>query len=165
MPTQKTRNGLTLLELIIALSIIMAVTGGLFIAFRQPERQHLENAALQLQADIRYAQRRAIAEGRRFRVEFTRSTNRYRIMALRPDEELRVVYFQNGVRLDFPISHHLEFLPTRGTPGDSSLNVPARYRPEGGSVTIRLETRRYFQEISIVPSGGRADIKPIEPIN
>ena len=152
MNTRKVESGFTLLELVIALAVIMIVIGGVFLAFRQPERRHLQNASLQLQADIRYAQRRSIAEGQRFMIDLAPGSNRYRIMYYRPREEIRVVYFQNGVRLHSPSTpRQMWFLP-RGTPSHS--------------FTIELRTERYSQSITIVPSGGRVDIKDIIiPIN
>ena len=157
MGMHKTRSGFTLLELIIALAVIMIVTGGVFLALRQPERRHLQNASLQLQADIRYVQRRSIAEGRRFGIRLDRGANNYQVATFcynnNVDEVIRVVNFQNGVRLEYPPrGHNLIFLP-RGTISGA-----------GGPVSPRLHTTRYFQRITIVPSGGRAEIQDIEEL-
>ena len=155
MSPHKTRGGFTLLELIIALTVIMIVTGGVFLAFRQSDRQALEHASLQLQADIRYIQRRAIAEGRRFEISLERRENRYRILGLTRSEDIHV-YFQNGVRL-----HAL----TTNTGSVGSIVIG--FLPRGTAsraLTIELRTERYSQRLTIVPSGGRVDIKDIVPL-
>ena len=151
MNTHKARSGFTLLELVIALSVIMIVTGGVFLAFRPSPRRALENASLQLQADIRYIQRRAIAEGRRFDISFERRENRYRILGIDNNEDI-YVYFQNGVRLHALSidSNVVGFLP-RGT---SSHSLTIELRVDG----------RYSQRSTILLSGGRVDIKEIQLI-
>ena len=68
-------GGFTLLELIIALAIIMIAGSGIFLAFRQSNRRALQNASLQLQADLRYIQRRARIEGRNFTIVFEQANN------------------------------------------------------------------------------------------
>ena len=143
----KVKGGFTLLELIIALAIIVIATSGVFLAFRQPERRALENASRQLQADIRYIQRRAIAEGRQFAIFLEPGENGYRITYYNPRVEIRAVNFQNNVRLHYPSTpDRLGFLP-RGTPSRSR--------------TIELRTTRYSQRLTIVVSGGRVYIRDI----
>ena len=102
------------MELIIALAIVMIATSGVFLAFRQSDRRALHNASLQLQADLRYAQRRAMIEGRRVGVIFEPALNRYRVVSTRPTVTLRTVYFENGVRLRYNSFPQLYFTP-RGT--------------------------------------------------
>jgi len=143
-PSSRKNGGFTLLELIIALGVIAIVSGGLFLAFRQTERGALQNAALILQADIRYAQRHAVIEGRTVRILFQPIPNNY--VVDRGQMNSRSVYFENGVRVTSSLEIH--FLP-RGTPG-------------GGS-TIQLRSQRgYQQNLTIVGSGGRVRINPIQ---
>ncbi|MCL2571431.1 MAG: GspH/FimT family pseudopilin [Defluviitaleaceae bacterium] len=140
----KNRKGFSLLELLIALGIITIVSGGVFLAFRQTPRRALNNASIQLQADLRYAQRRAIQEGRRIGIIFEPAHNRYRIMSTSPTEEIRVVYFQGGVRLRQTIpGARLDFLP-RGT--------------ASSGFTISLSNGRYWQRLTATVSGGRIEI-------
>jgi len=141
------RKGFTLLELTIALAIIAIASGGIFLVFRQSPRRDLENASLQLQADIRYAQRRAIIEGRRIEVRINRY--HYVIRYVNPGGvfgEIRTVYFQNGVHIRQTNTNSIGFLP-RGT--------------VGGSGTLSLANARYEQNLTITVSGGRVEIKPI----
>jgi len=157
----KRGKGFTLLELVIALAVITIISGGLFIVFRQTPRFALESASLQLQADISYVQRRAIAEGQRFRIVLSRVNNNYVVYSVSPGNianvELRRVYLQNNVLLQMPcannptnLTHMIEFLP-RGT--------------VSGSTTTRLVNGRYEQDITIVPNGGRAYIQDIVVTN
>ena len=136
-------GGLSLLELLIALAILVIAATGIFFAFRQTDRRVLQNASLMLQADLRYAQRRAMAEGRRVGISFEPARNRYRIMAFDSYEVIRTVYFQDGVRLRHNSGPHLYFLP-RGT--------------ASSGFRIRLSNGRYWQELTATVSGGRIKI-------
>ena len=139
----KARQGFTLIELTITLAVIVIVTGGVFLTFRQPNRRALENASLQLQADIRYAQRRAMIGGRQFDVLFEPAHNRYRVRYLNPIQDIRVVYFTDGVQLRYSTLPRLIFHP-RGTPNRG--------------FTITLSNGRYWQDLTVTVSGGRVRI-------
>jgi len=81
----KNQSGLTLLEVTIALAIILVVISGMLIGNRSSsEYSSLRSAAILLQADMRYAQRRAITEGRRVGIAFDPAYNRYTIITERP---------------------------------------------------------------------------------
>jgi len=71
----KARPGLTLIELIVVLSVIVIVAAG--ISFIPSERRLVTAAALTIQADIRYMQRIALAEGRRTQLTFNQANNSY----------------------------------------------------------------------------------------
>lgn len=143
--------GLTLLELVIVIAIIMVATGVVLIGTRGSNNDYrtLHNAALMLQADMRYAQRRAVMEGQRVEVRFEPTQNRYHLITLSPTTTLRTVYFQNGVNLrstTYP-GNRMWYLP-RATTG-----------PQAG--TIVLTNGRYWQELTTTVSGGRVEIKPV----
>jgi len=142
------KQGFTLLELVIALAVIAIVGATATLAFRPTPRRHLQNASLQLQADLRYTQRRAIMEGRRHGIIFDPWQSRYRIMAFNPMEELRVVYLQNGVTLGSSTHNRLTFTP-RGT--------------ASSGFSILLSSERYSQRLTATVSGGRIEIFPIVP--
>ena len=137
-------GGFTLLELAVTLAVIVIVSSGVFLALRQPDRRAIDNAALQLQADIRYAQRLALMSGREHDVVFERAHNRYRIRELNPTREIRSVYFQNGVRLRYTNRNYISF-QARGT--------------ASGSFTLTLESGRYSRQLTSTVSGGRIELR------
>jgi len=138
-------GGFTLLELLITMAVIMIVSGGVFLTFRQPDRRALDSAMLQLQADARYAQRRALVSGQTYGIIFSRAENMYRIMSVEPNREIRRVYLQNGVELGYStarVNHQLNFHP-RGTPNSG--------------FRVRLYSGRYFREMTVTVAGGRVE--------
>jgi len=141
------KAGLTLIELVLVLGIISIMAVGVFVNVRANERRALENASLALQADLRYAQRRAIMEGRRHGVMFDLRYNRYRIVVDRPRRTIRTVYLPEGITLAEASGPSLMFLP-RGT-------ASAGFR-----VTLSSET--YRQELTATVSGGRIRIFEME---
>ena len=139
----KTANGLTLIELVIVVGIIAIISTGVLVSFRGSEHRELQNASLALQADLRYAQRRAIMEGRRYGIIFEVQHNRYHIVLDSPRQTIRTVYLQNGVRLFEVSGPSLMFLP-RGT-----ASVGFR---------ITLHNGSYSQQLTATVSGGRIRI-------
>jgi len=138
----KHSSGITLLELTIALAVCAVVMGVVFILVRGNNSAYrdLENASLVLQADLRYAQRRAMMEGRRVGINFSPAHNRYTILARAPFEEIRTVYLQNGVQLFYATHDELMFLP-RGT--------------ASSGFSLTLNNGVYWQRITATVSGGR----------
>ena len=122
------------------LAIFAAVGAVLVMNLRQADHRALNNASLQLQADLRYAQRLAIIEGRRHGIVFDVENNRYRIISTAPERDIRVVYLQNGVRLVETSDDRLMFLP-RGT--------------SSGGFRINLGIGSYYQRLTATVSGGR----------
>lgn len=115
-------KGITLLELAVVMAVLTILTGGIMISLRQTGTRALNNASLQLQADMRYVQRRAVAEGRQFGIVFEIVNNRYRIIhQINPTapnpvfHTLRTVQVSGGARLVATSADRLVFHP-RGTP-------------------------------------------------
>jgi type II secretory pathway pseudopilin PulG len=130
---------LTLLELTVALAVFAILAGGVMLGFRQIERRALYTASMQLQADMRDAQRRAIIEGREFIIRFDTANNLYRIVSTQPEITERTVHFTSGVRLDAVGTESLTFHP-RGTTA---------------ATTILLTQGNRTQRITTTVSGGR----------
>jgi Tfp pilus assembly protein FimT len=137
------KKGVTLLELTVVMAILMIVTGAVLISTRGDTNDYraLHNAALMLQADMRYAQRIALIEGRRVGVHFEPSHNRYSIMN-------RTVYLPNGVELlSTTYTFDEVFYLQRGTASAAG--------------TIDLQKGRHTVELTTTLGGGRVEIKPI----
>ena len=145
----KKSRGVTLLELSIAMAVALVAVGIIFITVSGNNNDHriLENASYLLQADIRYAQNKAIMEGRRIGVHFEPRLNRYHIVSISPQVTYRTVYLE-GVTIIYVnyVGNRLHFLP-RGT----------IYRPG----TIWLEAGRYQQRITTTFTGGQVIVYPI----
>ena len=152
---KKVKSGFTLMELVLVLGIITIMSAGVFMSIQYNSNRALENASLALQADIRYVQRRSIAEGRRYGIVFDIPSNRYRIVCGSSRQTIRSVYLRDGVYLlstNFvnprnSLSPGVDFLP-RGT-----------VSPQAGQVT--LTNFRFSQDVIINVSGGRARISEI----
>ncbi|MCL2405721.1 MAG: GspH/FimT family pseudopilin [Defluviitaleaceae bacterium] len=150
--TGRNNGGFTLLELVIALAIIVVISSGIFLAFRQPSRTALDQAMLQLQADMRYAQRMAVISGQQHAIHFDRANNMYRIMSLYPDNEIRRVYLQDGVELTYStarLDHTIAFHP-RGT-----ATTAFRVRFAGGG---------YTRDITATLGAGRIEMHNAVPL-
>ena len=142
----KQNRGFTIIELLVALALVTIVSSGIFMVFRQTPQQVTLNAALQLQADLRYAQRRAIIEGRRVAVEFDIAAQMYRIVIVNTSEEIRRVYLHNSIRISHNIrGYRIEYLP-RGTVSGT------------GSSTISLTIGLHTEQLTITPATGRVAI-------
>jgi len=144
----KQYRGVTLIELAIVLGILTILAAGIFVSTRSSYYRDLQNASLMLQSDLRYAQRRAIIEGRRYGVFFEVTQNRYFVALDAPREVIRMVYLPNGVRLHETSGPRILFLP-RGT-----ASVGFR---------ITLHNGPYSQQLTATVSGGRIRIFDIEP--
>ena len=158
MPFYKINSttGLTLIELLIVMAVIAVAGVSAVTATQNLRRRTLQNAALTLQADIRWAQRNAMIEGRRIRLALNQSGNNYALEDLNlgishPQRFIKRVEFPPGVNLfsDTGGLWRYEFLP-RGTPGF------------GGAITLRYHP--FEVEITVLPASGRVEIKEIERI-
>ena len=150
MVIKKSKKGFTLLELTVALAILIIAAAGVFAATRHTERRALEHASLTLQADLRYAQRRSMLEGRSFGVFFEPARNRYSVVSVSPDRIIRTVYLEGGVNIASTSGARLHFLP-RGT--------------ASGGFTVNLRNGVYWQRLTATVSGGRIQIHEITTTN
>lgn len=152
------KNGFTLIELTIVLAIILIFSAATFAVFRDRDYRHINNASLSLQADLQYAQRRAIIEGRRIGLRFMEQGYIITYVDSFPlyyrvnhgiEATIRTVYFENNVFL-FSINtadNLVAFLP-RGT----SMGGTA------GTISLRAAGNRWQQDLTITPVAGRVYI-------
>jgi prepilin-type N-terminal cleavage/methylation domain-containing protein len=141
------KNGLTLIELTIVLAVISVITAGAMMSFDVAERRLLYNTSLALQADLRYAQRRAMIEGHTFGIKFYYTEGYYSIYHLgarMPLKEVKLVKLPKGVSFQRQPPIDLHYLP-RGT--------------LSAGFTIALRTENYIQELTGTVSGGRIKIQ------
>ena len=142
-------KGFTLIELVLVMGLITIVTTGVLVSMRDNSYRTLYNASLTLQSDLRYAQRRAITEGRRHGILFEPTQNRYHIILTNPTENIRTVNLPSGVIFqDIVGGSVVTFLP-RGT--------------SSGGFTITLANSNYRQNLTVGVSGGRVRVWDIVP--
>ncbi|MCL1846250.1 MAG: prepilin-type N-terminal cleavage/methylation domain-containing protein [Defluviitaleaceae bacterium] len=150
----KSRAGVTLLELTIALAIFSIIAGVILVELTSDaaDRRALQNAAVRLQADMRYAQRRAVMEGRIIYVNFYAEYNRYSIYYEVFDPirtvDMDVNLFSAGFG-PHNAWNETHFLP-RGTSGRSG--------------TIALRNGNLEVQITVLISGGQVRIGDILPL-
>jgi len=140
---QKSKQGFTLLELTLVLGILSIVSVGAIIGVNSIDRRTLTNAVLTLQADLHYAQRRAITEGRRYGIVFEPLNSRYRIINVDANLTVRTVYLPNGITLHTNRAQII-YLP-RGTAFSGA--------------TITLLSRQHRQQLTANVGGGRIHIE------
>ena len=147
-------HGLTLVELTVAMAVALIIAGAVIWSFKPVERRMLQNASVQLQADIRYAQRMAIIEGRRWGVAFDGEANLYHIGTFRHlagfgyviDRIEKTIPLENGVFI-FHLSHdNMVYLP-RGT--------------AASGFSVMLAKGPYRQRLTATVSGGRVHVYSI----
>ena len=146
------QRGFTLVELVIVLGIMAVLGGTTLITARGIQRRTLNNTSLAIQADLRRAQRMALIEGRRWRVNFDIENNRYFIhpMPRSFGDHAYVVYLPRGVEITYiaPQSRtFLEYLP-RGT--------------ASSGFSLHLRSGPYQQRLTATVSAGRIAIFDIE---
>jgi Tfp pilus assembly protein FimT len=129
------------------LAIVSIVTAGVVsMSFDVAERRLLYNTSLKLQADLRYAQRRAIIEGHDFGITFIPSGNYYIIYSSSSgsaQRTIKTVELPGEVKFEGQTLMGVNFLP-RGTISEG--------------FTIVLCTKNYTQEITATVGGGRIRI-------
>lgn len=153
------------MEMTITLAVVMIVSGTVFIYARGDNRDYreLQNATSMLQADLRYAQRRAISEGRRIGVWIDERTGTfYHIWASdQPvDEPFRTVHLSGGVEV-YAVRGLNHSVGSGGTAWGRVMYTP-RGTLGGRAGTIYLRNGRHTQWITINVAGGRAQYFEIE---
>jgi prepilin-type N-terminal cleavage/methylation domain-containing protein len=143
-------KGFTLIELTIAMTVLTVITAVVLVGTSSDakERRALQNVASTLQADMQYAQRRAITEGRRVEIHFEPQSNRYYIMSFEPTIQVfRTVNFSDSVEL---IASSYQ--------GNSLTYLP---RGTGNAGRVSMKNGRHLLEITTTVSGAQSRIHTI----
>lgn len=110
-------TGFSVIELVIVLAVVMII-GVIIIPYGSAERRYIRNAAVTMQADIRYAQRMAITEGKRYQVKFNELLNKYtvqyEIAGTIHYKVTKEVFLQDGVSIKSVNTDFVEYGP-KGT--------------------------------------------------
>jgi type II secretory pathway pseudopilin PulG len=143
--------------------VTLIISAALFTPGAQTDKRALYKACLQMQADIREAQRRAVLEGKKtgYAVSFWPTTNSYKLYATmsKVDKSVELdsnVSFTNSVGTLDNINVVIKF----GNK-DNILVFEANGRPEAGG-TIYLKAGRFWQEITVEVTSGRVEIKEMK---
>lgn len=137
------------MELAVVMAVITVLAGGAILALGQSGSRTLQNASLQLQADMRYLQRRAVLEGNIFEIRFNTTAHTYDLINTAPRlpryRTERTIALPDGVRIAYTTNNVFTraFHP-RGTPS--------------APFTVRLEYGNDFQLLTVSMSGGRIHI-------
>lgn len=143
-------KGVTLIELIIVLSVGFILLQGCLLSLSSLDRRRLQQASVELQGDLRYAQRRAIMEGVRYKVAFDRTSDSYDVIRMEKGtnrgETIKAVTLPDGITIYRVNISYVEYNP-RGT--------------DNRAFTVVLKKGAYMAEMTGNVGAGRVSIKSI----
>ncbi|MCL2665003.1 MAG: prepilin-type N-terminal cleavage/methylation domain-containing protein [Defluviitaleaceae bacterium] len=134
----KKKAGITLIEATVALAVLLILAAAVAPSVADADRRALAYASQCIQADIRLAQRLAVAEGRTHHIGFNHYENYYTVYTSPPYKEIERVYLPNGVMIRS--AENFYYLP-RGTASKAQ--------------TIRLGKGRFIQDLTVLVGSGR----------
>jgi prepilin-type N-terminal cleavage/methylation domain-containing protein len=150
-------KGFTLLEVMVVFSITLIMFNVLALTITNNEKRHLNRAALQIQRDLRLAQRLAIINGAEYQVNFNVLQNLYTIR-VRDNEvfggfrPIKTVNIENNINLyQVIIGNNL-----------SSVSYTPLGTAASGGGTITLKSQNYLVRLTINIGSGRVAIQDIE---
>jgi len=143
----KNKKGVTLVELLVVLAVISIGLSAVSVTAAHNSLRELTAAANEVQAGLRFAQRQAVTEGRRYQVFFPHNLNGYRVQradgeALLITDVIKEKVFEGNVVLVGTTAVHSAVTYTpRGTTGDAC--------------TITLRNNEYTLELTVNLGSGR----------
>jgi prepilin-type N-terminal cleavage/methylation domain-containing protein len=148
----KRKDGFTLIELIIVLSIILIIAAIVVPSLHITERYALKAAAMELKSDILYTKTKAVKDSKRYWMKIYKDSNLYFITSDAFGPHHKVVYLNEGIEIEeavFSTDNTIKFT-IKGTTGS------------GGRICLR--SKHFRVKITVVPATGRVKIYSIEKI-
>jgi len=152
----KRNRGLTLIESVIALAVILIVSSGVFFGLSPTSRAYraLDRTSRELRSNLQYVQRKAIMEGTRYGIEFDTRNNSYVVIKARTpftatqfNRDDNIIHFADGVSFVSTSRSHRIIYTARGT--------------VDGGTTITLASGPFRQEVRILVTSGRVNVRDI----
>lgn len=148
----KKKDGFTLVEFIIVLSIILTIGAFIVPSFNLLERIALKNAATELKMNINYTKTKSVKERKRHWLKIFKDHNLYFVSSDAFEPHEKVIKLSKGIEIEeavFSTENTIKFT-IKGTTGS------------GGRIYLRSENFRV--KITVVPGTGRVKIYEIEKI-
>ncbi len=146
MGIMKMRSGFTMAELVIILAVFGMIGSITLISFSDVSKRRLEAQTSKIASDIRQTARKAVIEGKKYRITFDPTGNRYTLKLINEMGTLNIIK-----TYPLPKGHSFTI---------NTLNID--YSPRGTvstGATLTMENDKYMQEVTIVPVTGRVNIK------
>jgi type II secretion system protein H len=144
-------RGFTLIELVLVFAISIIMLNAISLTLNNNDKRILNKVALEIQMELRQAQRLAIANGTKYEVEFDISKNKYNLK--KQDNE--VIGYKIIKTLEMPKEVELISVNANG-------NRTIQYTPlgtTGNACTISLRTEKYALKMTVNVGSGRIEIK------
>lgn len=146
------QKGYTLIEVIIAFFIIIMLSSIVITSFTSVSRRQLNRAALELQADLRYAQNMALQEGTAYSIMFFVQNNSYIIRRMENGRYVTIkeVNLQNVEILNTTATNNTVIFSSKGTTANPC--------------TVNLHNDNYRVSLTISLGAGRVLIQDMIPM-
>ncbi len=147
------KKGFTLIELIISLAISVIILSLGSISFNAVERHRIVQSANILRSNLRYCQKNAVDEKRKYVLTFDSNKNSYYVRRADDSGLLRKVSQINlplGINIFTNAKENSVAYTLRGT--------------TGSACTINLRGQKYFLKMTVNVGCGRVKINPIQKL-
>lgn len=146
------KNGFTVIELIIVISIISILGCILVPSFHLLEKATLKKAAIELRMNILYTQRRAIKDNKRYWLRFYNLQNVYTISSSAFSPPHKKIQLSSDIKMEeivFSTPKEIKYT-IKGTTGS------------GGHLYLKSKNHRV--KLTVMPGTGRVKIYEIESL-
>lgn len=142
----KYNNGFTLIEIIVVILIISAITGIFFggLKILQPSMR-LDGVIRDLATDLHYAQQQAVSEQFNYGISFLMDTNEYQVLKYITSTTTQEI-------LKKSLAQGISFYEIKDFTNDTAIFNPYGSVAEAGSISL-INNKQEIKIISIRPSG------------